>query len=178
MTDYEIIELYFKRDEAAITETHNRYGNYLYVIANNILHHHQDSEECVNETYYQAWNHIPPRRPDPLRCFLANIVRNLAINRYEYNHADKRDKGKNTILDEIEFMLPHNERLEDDVVFRDWINRFLSTLNQEQRMIFVQRYYYCYDISEIAQYHKCSASKIKSVLFRVRKKLKKYQMDD
>ena len=176
MTDYEIIELYFCRDETAIKETHDKYGNYLFVIANNILRHYQDSEECVSDTYYQAWNHIPPKRPNLLRCFLANIIRNLAINKYEYNYADKRNKGKSTILDEIDSMIPQNEGIEDDVVFQNWINQFLSTLSKEQRMIFVQRYYYCYNISDIANYHQCSITKIKSVLFRLRKKLKQYQL--
>ena len=91
MEDKEIIELYNERSELAITETANKYGKYCYYIAHNILYNMQDSEECVNDTYLNAWNSIPPHNPDKLSTFLGKITRNLALNRYKYYNRQKRN---------------------------------------------------------------------------------------
>ena len=90
MTDEQIIELYFARDERAISETANAHGAYCFGVAMRILKSHMDSEECVNDTWLRAWNTIPPSRPSVLRTYLAHIIRNLAISRYRREHADKR----------------------------------------------------------------------------------------
>ena len=90
MDDEKIIQLYFERNEQAIQETADKYGNYCASIAKNILGNIGDAEECVNDTYLNTWNSIPPHRPKMLSTFLGKIVRNLAFNRYKHNHADKR----------------------------------------------------------------------------------------
>ena len=87
MNDEDIIRLYFDRDETAITETSAKYGKYCYSIANNILHNHEDSEECVSDTYQKTWESIPPQKPNIFSAFLGRITRNLSINRYKLNTA-------------------------------------------------------------------------------------------
>ena len=72
MDDLQIIELYFARDEKAIKETDIRYGKLCFNLANNILSNNQDSEECVNDTYLNVWNAIPPTRPNH---FMASICK-------------------------------------------------------------------------------------------------------
>ena len=47
MKDEQIIELYNKRDEAAIAETAKSYGKYLMTTAFNVLKNREDSEEVV-----------------------------------------------------------------------------------------------------------------------------------
>ena len=89
MEDVKIVQLYFERDEQAIPETANKYGNYCTVIAKNILGNREDAEECVNHTYLNTWNTIPSHKPTMLSTFLGEIVRNLAFNRYKYNTAEK-----------------------------------------------------------------------------------------
>ena len=74
MDDKQILDLYWERSEAAISETSKKYGKYCRYIASNILHNDEDSEECVNDTYLRAWNSIPPNRPSVLKTFLGKIT--------------------------------------------------------------------------------------------------------
>ena len=87
LTDESIIELYWNRDEKAISETDKKYGRYLYAIAYNIVHDDLDSEECLNDTYIGTWNQIPPTRPNIFQVFLAKITRNHAINKFKKSRA-------------------------------------------------------------------------------------------
>ena len=103
MDDRQIIELYNQRDENAIKETSDKYRNYCFSIANNILDCKQDSEECINDTWLQTWNSIPPQKPNCLKAFLAKITRNLSLNRYKEKTRDKRGNGEVVLaLDEME----------------------------------------------------------------------------
>ena len=90
MEDERIVQLYWERNEDAIRETERKYGKYCFAVAYNILHSREDSEECVNDTWNGAWHAIPPERPGKLRCFLARITRNLAIDRYRHDNAQKQ----------------------------------------------------------------------------------------
>ena len=94
MKDREILDLFWKRDESAISETANAYGNYCYTIAYNILNCNEDAEECVNDTWMNAWKSIPPYRPNNLSTYLGKITRNLAFNRYKLLRAKKRGLGR------------------------------------------------------------------------------------
>ena len=89
LTDDEIIDMYWERNENAINETDKKYGNYLFTIANNIVNDKMDCEECVNDTYLGTWNRIPPTRPNIFKVFLSKIVRNIAISKYRRNSAQK-----------------------------------------------------------------------------------------
>ena len=79
MEDEKIIGLYWERNEDAITETSSKYGKLFFRIASNILLNHEDSEECVNDTYLGLWNAIPKERPSPFSVFASRITRNLAL---------------------------------------------------------------------------------------------------
>lgn len=95
MDDKEIIDMYWERDQKAIYYTTQKYENYCFAIAKNILANREDSEECVNDTWLTAWNEMPPKRPNVLKLFLARITRNSAINRLKARTAKKR-LGKET----------------------------------------------------------------------------------
>ena len=94
MDDANIVQLYWDRNEQAIPATADKYGSYCTSIAKNILGNNEDAEECVNDTYLNAWNSMPPHRPSILSTFLGKIVRNLSFNRYKHNNADKRGGGE------------------------------------------------------------------------------------
>ena len=98
MEDETIIDLYFAREERAISETGKKYGSYCRSIAFNILHSHEDTEECVSDTYLHTWNTIPPTRPGCLRAFLGRITRNLSFTRWEAARAQKRGGGQTELL--------------------------------------------------------------------------------
>ena len=102
MEDLEIIGLYFRRNEKAITETAAKYGTFCRNIALNILSNREDAEECVNDTYLQAWNTIPPQKPDKLGAWLGRVIRNIAYNLWKKNHRQRRYTGMEEILNELE----------------------------------------------------------------------------
>jgi RNA polymerase sigma-70 factor (ECF subfamily) len=154
MDDKQILDLYWERSEAAISETSKKYGKYCRYIASNILHNDEDSEECVNDTYLRAWNSIPPNRPSVLKTFLGKITRNLSLDRYELLNAKKRNGGQmSLIFDEIQECIPSldsTENIVEEIALTDILNRFLSSLSLEQRKIFMRRYWYLSPIKEIA----------------------------
>ena len=142
MKDTEIIDLYWTRQERAITETQESYGKYCYSIAYHILHEREDSEECVNDTWLRAWNTIPPTRPARLSLFLGTITRNLSFDRWKRKHAAKRGSGEmDVVLDELAECVPDKSSTEEIVEDRELqrqINQFLGTLREKDRNIFLR----------------------------------------
>ena len=178
MTDKEIVELYWSRDEAAIAATADTYGNYCYSISYTILRSNEDAEECVNDTWLNAWKSIPPQRPSRLSTYLGKITRNLSINRYKLLNARKRGMGQVELaLSELEGCVPAQgtvEQIAEEMVLVNAIEAFLRAQPRRERNIFVGRYWYLYSIRELADAYAMSESKVASLLFRMRNKLKLY----
>lgn len=177
MEDSQIIELYWQRSETAITETSRKYGRLCRRIALNIVGNFSDAEECENDTYVATWNAIPPTRPHVFSAFLSKIARNIALNRYEYNKARKRNNEFDLILSELEECIAGRNTVEDayeEGVIASLIDEFLANLSQEKRVIFVRRYWYSDAVKDIAKRLQISESKVKTVLFRTRKELQDY----
>ena len=178
MEDNKIIELYFDRNEQAIKETQNKYANYCFTIANNILHDSMDAQECLNDTYQGAWNSIPPHHPLNLSTYLGKITRRLALNMYRNKNALKRGGGLvQGSLDEIGECIADNKTIKDELDARylaDTIDEFLAGIKESDRKIFVCRYWYFESVEEIAERFQYSQSKVKMTLKRTRDKLKAY----
>ena len=178
MIDQQLIELYFARSEQAIAETAKQYGSMCYTISYNILHKREDAEECVNDTYLSAWNHIPPTRPSIFSVYLSRITRNLSIDRWRENHAGKRGKGQVPMAaEELEYCLTKGDNPEKAYLQKELtavLNEFLGTLPQAERKVFVARYWYLDAIGDIANNFGFSVPKVKNMLMRTRRKLKKY----
>lgn len=176
MEDQQIIELYWQRSEEAIVQTARKYGRYCHTIAYNILQNECDSDECVNDTYMRAWNSIPPRRPTLFSALLAAITRNLALDRYKRDHAGKRGGGQVELaLDELHECIPgtgSEEDLIENQVLTEALNRFLGTLPEQTRKIFMLRYWYLCSVRKIAQSMGLSESGVKMNLLRTRRQLK------
>ena len=176
MKDNEIIELYWNRDEAAINATADTYGNYCYSIAYNILYNNEDAEECVNDTWMNAWKSIPPNRPNRLSTYLGKITRNLSLNRYKLLTTQKRGKGQVELaLSELEKCVPSQtdlDQITDEMVLVSAIEAFLFAQPRTERNIFVGRYWYLYSIRDLAVAYHMSKSKVASMLHRMRTKLK------
>lgn len=169
MEDIEIIELYNKRSEKAIAESNCKYGKYCTSIAYNILFNHEDSEECVSDTWLRAWNAIPPAVPKILSAYFGRITRHLAIDRYRKN---KSNGGNMAIcLDELAECVGTDETPESLTVTKDSINRFLDSLKEQNRKIFLLRYWYMYSICEIAERCNVSEGTVKMSLKRTREAL-------
>ena len=178
MEDNQIIALYFRRSEQAIVETDQKYGPYCFRIASSILSSPEDGEECVSDTYLTAWKSIPPNRPAHLAPFLGKIARHIALDRWRRHFAQKRGGGEVALaLEELEDCIPGSDTPEDALrrkEFREGLNRFLASLPEQERMIFVSRYWYLRSIREISQATGQSESSIKTRLFRTRSKLRTF----
>ena len=175
MEDEKIIGLFWERDENAILETKTKYGKYCYTIAYNILNSREDSDECVNDTLNSAWNAIPPAKPTKLQSFLARITRNIAIDRYRYDNAQKRDTNIKSAIDEYFECIPNgNAPIEDEVMLSQAINGFLFSLETKERVIFLRRYWYSMSVKDIAKGMHVSENHISVILHRTRSKFKDY----
>ena len=155
MDDNKILDLYWERSEVAIIETANKYSRYCHYISYNILHNDKDAEECVNDTYLNAWNSIPPQRPTRLSTYLGKITRNISLNRYKHFTAEKRGCGQTELaLSELENCIPVTQCVEqatDEVILVESINQFLYALPKIKRTVFVRRYWYLSSIRDIAE---------------------------
>lgn len=182
MNDEEIIGLYFERNEAAITESEKKYGAYCMKIAMNILNNENDSLECLNDTWFGAWRSIPPKKPSNLATYLGKITRNLSINRYKMKCADKRKINEFAVsLDELSecvsgYEFAENENQAD--MIGSSISMFLHRQKPLDRRVFVCRYFYCDSIADIAKQFDISESRVKSLLFRMRSRLKTHMKND
>lgn len=181
MEDEKIIDLYWERNQMAITQTDQKYGRYCRHIAGNILYDREDCEECINDTWFKAWNSMPEERPRILSAFLGAITRNLSLDCYRRKHSAKRGGGEITyIFDELtdcaggDEPLAHVQQRE----LAEAISRFLAGLDAESRVIFVRRYWYMDRVGEIAERLGISDSKTKSSLFRSRKKLRSFLSEE
>ena len=178
MEDEKIIQLYWDRNEQAIEESSQKYGSYCRNIARNILQNEEDVEACVNDTWLNAWNAIPPHKPSVLSSFLGKLTRNLSFDRYRKLHREKRGGHSiDLVLDELEELVsgqddPERKWLEKELA--ESINQFLNGLSEEKRNLFILRYWYALDISEIAKRTGLSSNRISVNLNRIRNKLKTF----
>lgn len=177
LEDNEIIELFWQRSQQAIMETDGKYGGRLKSLSMNILHDREDAEECVNDTYHATWNTLPPQRPNYFFAYLAKLARNFSFGKYDYYHAQKRDVTVVELSDEIENCIPSPNDLEQKMDSKEIgriISEFLYTQPPEMRMVFVRRYWYMDSVKDISLAFHSSESKVKSILFRMRNKLREH----
>ena len=176
--DSQIVDMYLQRDEQAISCTSVKYGKRIRSLARHITEDECTADECENDTYMEAWNRIPPHEPrDYLYAFLVRIVRHIALNRCEKNNALKRKASLVSLSDELNDCIAapdSTESVVDDMALKESLNSFLAGLEPEKRNIFMRRYWYTDEITEIAERFGYSESKIKSMLMRMREKLRKH----
>jgi RNA polymerase sigma-70 factor (ECF subfamily) len=175
--DKSIVDLYFSRDQEAITQTDKKYGHYCYRIAYNILTNREDAEESVSDTYVAAWRAIPPRRPSVLSTFLGKITRHIAIDRWRERNASKRGGGEVPLaLEELQDCVAGMQNVEMDYERKEIIKayvKFLDALPVTERRVFLCRYWYVDSVEAIADKFGFSQSKVKTMLHRTRAKLRK-----
>jgi RNA polymerase sigma-70 factor (ECF subfamily) len=181
MEDAKIVQLYWDRNEEAISATAQKYGSYCTSIAKNILGNHEDAEECVSDTYWNAWNAMPPHKPSILSTFLGKITRNLSLNRYKRNTADKRGKGEAAlVLDELLDVVSDTGSVEEELDQKELvsaINAFLATLPAKQRNLFVCRYWYFDSVPTLASRFGMTENNVSVTLNRIRLKLHNFLLE-
>ena len=176
MEDSAIIDLYWARDEQAIAQTERSYGRKLQQLAYRIVQSIEDAEESVSDTYMKAWETIPPQRPVYFFAYLAKLCRNFALGRLDWNNAAKRKAEVVTLTAEMELCIPGTsmEQSQEGKEIGELLNRFLESLTQENRLIFMRRYWYTDSVVDIAARYGISQSKVKTQLHRVRAKLRTF----
>lgn len=174
MDDRSVIELYFARDERAIRETADKYGKRCMHLARNILGNVQDAEECVNDAYAGLWNAIPPARPDDLGAFACGAVRNLSLKRLRALTRQKCSRDVTVSLGELEEILPDEVADGREGEISAAISAFLRTQSEQVRGVFIRKYYYFDSVAQISKRYGFSQSKVKSMLYHTREKLKEY----
>jgi RNA polymerase sigma factor, sigma-70 family len=176
MEDGEILTLFRQRDQQAIPAVEERYGQRLQALAQRLLGSPEDAEECVSDTYLAAWNAIPPEEPVYLFAYLAAICRNKALSMLSRENTQKRRGELVTLTAELEQCIPDNRReMEQDArEIGEALSRFLEGLGEENRRLFLRRYWYAESVKEVAQNCGVSESKVKMSLHRTRKKLREF----
>lgn len=182
MEDEKIVDLYWQRSDLAISETNQKYGRYCHTIAYNICGTDEDAEECVNDTWFRAWNLMPDQRPAVLSTFLGRITRNFAIDCVKARNRLKRGGGEAVlVLDELEECIPGGtspEHVLEEKELEAAIGNFVSELPRPEKVIFILRYWHVVPVDEIAKRLQFSKGKVKSSLFRTRRKLHAYLREE
>lgn len=178
MNDNEIVDMYWERNESAIRETDRKYGRYCTIIAMNILCKTEDAEEICNDTWLAAWNSIPPNRPEVLKTYLGKITRRLSLKRWRDMSREKRGGGTAAVaLEELGECVPSGVRAEDSFdtnVLIGALNAFVASLRENERRVFICRYWYMDSIEKISGDFGYSSGKVKSMLYRTRLKMTAY----
>ncbi len=173
MEDVRIIELYWERSQEAIAQTKTKYGRLIYSICMRILRIAEDAFECENDTYLKAWDSMPPQRPDHLSAYLGKIARNLSLDRYEKEHAQKRGGAQiPLVLEELEECLPAMSGDGLPLEMKDLLNRFLESQSERARLLFLRRYWFGDSVKEIAEQYGLGESLVKMTLLRSRNALR------
>ena len=173
MDDLQIVQLYWQRDQSAIRESSAKYGRMLHSIAFGIISNHEDSEECVSDTYGKAWDTMPPQKPGSLAAYLGRITRNLSINRWHESHTQKRGRGQ--MLMELTDCVPTPQTVENEVeraALTELINGWLLSLPKEDRVLFLRRYWFGDEVQTLAKKLGASSNQMAGRLYRLRQKLK------
>ena len=177
MDDIKIIDLFFARSELAIEALDGKYGAICHNLSRSILKDQQDAEECVNDAYLGVWNAIPPHRPNPLSVFVCKIVRNISIMRYRANTALKRNSNYDSTMEELEDCLASSALVEDSLEEKELISiieDFLRGLSQENRVIFLRRYWYGEALGPLAAAEGVKPAQLAQLMLRLRRSLRAY----
>jgi RNA polymerase sigma-70 factor (ECF subfamily) len=175
MDDSRIVDLYWARNELAISESDKKYGKMLNSLSYSLLSSREDAEECVNDTYVDAWGAMPPARPQFLGAFLSKITRRISIDRFREKHRERRG-GIDNAISELSECIPaadDGDREYDSQRIREELNAFLYSQPRERRVMFVLRYFHSRSIDEIADQMDISQANVKTTLFRLRRELQK-----
>lgn len=180
MDDQQLLQLLFDRDDTALQALSDRYGTRLYRTAFNILGSAEDAQEAVNDTYLAIWNAIPPQRPEPLEGYVYRTGRNVALNQYRFQSAQKRYSQSNLSLEELSGCISGGN-LEEDLDGRalgQAIDRFLDRLSRLNRVLFVRRYWFGDRVADLAKEFSMTESAVSVRLSRIRNQLKDYLLKE
>lgn len=178
MDDTEIVKLYLNRDEAAISQSKEKYGRRLQDISFGITADRLSAEEVENDTYFSAWETIPPKEPYTyLYAFLARIARNISLSICRSRSTLKRSAHIVELSEEMEQCIPSDEDIAEKLdrdILAEYISDFLKSKPEIKRNIFMRRYWFTDPVETIAKRFGLTESNVKTILFRLRNELKEH----
>ena len=166
----------YGHEEAALEAVSKRYGRILQGLAYRITGCASDAEECVNDALLDLWNAVPPDRPAHVLSYVSILVRRRAVDRVRYKTAERRGGQEfEGSMEELADCLadPQGASDLDVLVIRDCLNVFLSRLAEDDRSIFLLRYFRFLSNGEIAEACGLRESAVVMRLVRIRKKLRR-----
>jgi len=176
MNQKEILKLLFDRDESALSEIQDEYGNLIKSIAFNVFRSDSVAEECLNDTLMDIWETIPPNEPKSLMSYACMIVRRRAVDRIRSEKAKKRARpegsGYTDVVEEISYLDDIAAELVDKLEFSRMLNEYLRGLSRTNREIFISRYYDFESIDSIAARLHLSKNSVNVRLTRMKNSLK------
>ena len=166
------IHTYIENDNLQMEMIIEDYSNYVKTIIRNsyINLSNEDVEEVVIDVFLTLW-----RNQDKLdinksmSSYISGVTKNLIKYKYRQSKENLNIEEYEENLVEVsnmEVILSHNEK-------RNIITEELKKVKKEDSEIFIEYYYDDRSVKEISKIFNMSESKIKSKLFRVRKRLKK-----
>ncbi len=171
MEDPGIVELFWARDESALTAVSEKYGGLCHRLASRLLGSERDAEECVSDMLLRLWNSIPPQRPLSLKAYSLKITRNLAVDRWRRNAAALRAGELTSLTPELEASLPLAPSAEEASGERqtaEAVAGWLRSLSKDDRTLFLRRYWFGDTVKEIAQSRGVPANRLAQKLNRLR----------
>ena len=172
MNDFDIVALYFDRDEQAIVETDKKYGKLCTQVAMNVLDSKPDAEECVSDTWLKTWESIPPSKPNSLCAFVCKIARNLSLNRLRYMKRDKRNRDLTLSFEELEECIPMPDESKNEL--SHLLTAFLDSQGEVDRVLFVGRYWLHCSVKDLAARMEMTQNAVHLRLYKTREKLRVY----
>lgn len=179
-SDADLVRLCQKGQQAAFTELVERYEKKVYNLAYRMLGDGEDARDLAQEAFLKAYHALPDFRGDStFSTWLYRITTNLCLDvlrRRKNNIAFSLDEPLQTEKGALARQLPVEGEGPEGIVerreFQQFMQRLISTLPPEQRLVLVMREFQDLTYEEIAAALQCSLGTVKSRLSRARNALK------
>lgn len=169
------LENYVKKDELDIEKVINDYSSFLckFVKSNSYNLNKEDFEEIVSDSFFVLWkNYKKLNLSDNISNYLCGVSRNILLKKLRKN----KIFNKNVNIEDYQNILDSKKDVEDIFYEQERISfmeNIVLGLDSESREIFILYYYEQRKVKEISKILNISESKVKTKLYRIRKKLKK-----
>lgn len=172
MSDLELIDRLKRRDESALSDLIDVYGDLIYRASNKILNNKELSEECLNTVLMKIWDSIESYS-DHIGLFknwIFSLSKYTAIDmlRKEIKHSKN-----NVSMDEN---IKSESSVEDLVLIKNFIGdiqKNIEKLSEIDKEIFNQRYNQGNKIKDIAKNIGITPKAISLRIMRIKDKIKK-----
>ncbi|WP_158540599.1 sigma-70 family RNA polymerase sigma factor [Romboutsia weinsteinii] len=172
MNDLELINRLKDRDESALIDLIDIYGDLIYRASNKVLNNKELSEECLNIVLLKVWDGIDYYNDDK------GLFKNWIFTLSKYSAIDILRKENKHISNKLELKeyIKDRNKVEDIVLVKEEIrelNNNLRNLNQTEKEIFIERYQKGRKIKDIAKSFGINQRALSLRIMRIKKKLKK-----